>query len=64
MFYTRPTCPRCGQVREEPLAIPTLGLLKQTLEYISRVGGLHCEECAAEVNRLWVRNVRPTLNRQ
>ena len=64
MFYTRPTCPRCGQVREEPLAIPTLGLLKKTLEHISRVGGLHCEKCAAEVNRLWVRDVLPSLVHQ
>ena len=63
MFYTRPTCPRCGQKWEEPLAIPSQGLLKKTLEHISRVGGLHCEECAAEMNQLWAEHVLTTLTK-
>ncbi len=61
MFMTRPSCPRCGQRRAEPLVIPTEGLLRETLAHIARFGGLHCDECVAEVNQAWARDVLPSL---
>ncbi len=60
MFKTRPVCPRCGQRWSEPLIIPDQ-MIRSTLVHIARVGGLHCDECVAEFNQAWARDVLPSL---
>lgn len=58
-LQTRPRCPRCGKRWTEPLEIPAEMVLT-TMITITRNGGLHCDNCVAEMNKKWVNEVLPT----
>ncbi len=55
---TRPLCPYCGKRWTVPLEIPEF-MLRQTLAFIRRNGGLSCGECEERLTQLWARIVMP-----